>query len=243
MSTMKQQDWSAPLTRRTWLVVAALGAWAAAGMTGCAESEADAEAPTELPPAEVDPDDPFQIDLHITMDTIDNWLNRPEVAYRDLRMFRDPAYYEEIGGSATLDFTLQGFKVIPYPYIGTLQELPVKGAYTGPTLFSIEWDENGEILSATANYEQSQPIIEELFPKDQPLFLMCGGAGYANMMRHLLIYLGWDPTLVYNIGGAWGYTGYNLIELTHTRADGTVEFYNWRADTAAIEFDEYTPVA
>ena len=237
------------LSRRGLMDLVGLGALAGAGaLAGCAGTQAaavgDAAAKLDpLPPASPNPEDPFGVDCTITMDTIDDWLNRPDVVYRDLRLLRDPASYEEIGGSATLDFMLEGFTMIPYPYIGTLQQLPVAGAYTGPTLFDVVWNADGTIASATANYEQSRRIVEELFPPHKPLFLMCGGAGYAHMMQTLLIYLGWDPQLVYNVGGAWSYTGYHLIELTHHNADGSLSFFTWRAPTVPIEFAAYTPVA
>ena len=72
-----------------------------------------------LPPADPDPDNPFGIDKNINMTTIDQYLNLPGVAYRDARMLMDPARYEEIGGHANMDMTLEGFKVVPFPYVGT----------------------------------------------------------------------------------------------------------------------------
>ena len=42
---------------------------------------------------------------------------------------------------------------------------------------------------------------------------MCGGGGYAGMTKALLIFLGWDPEKLYNIGGNWEYTGDNALEL------------------------------
>lgn len=131
-----------------------------------------------------------------------------------------PPDYAAIGGSALLDFMLEGFKLVPFPYIGTLQELPVEGAYEGPVLFDIEWADDGTVAKAEPRYEESQLILEELFPKDRPLFLMCGAGGYVGMTRQLLIHLGWDPELVYNIGGAWVYTGYKAVPVVEYGEDG-----------------------
>lgn len=234
------------LSRRDFAEIAGIGALAAvgalAGPRAAWASSVASDALPELPKPAPSENDQFQVDKNINMKTIDSWLGRPDVVYRDMRMLRDPASYEEIGGSATLDYMLEGFKAIPYPYIGTLQELPVQGAYTGPTLFDVMWDDDGEVVLATPRFKQSQLIVEEVFPKDRPIFLMCGGAGYANMMRRLLIHLGWNPQLLYNVGGAWSYTGYRLVELVHKNPDGTVEFFSWRADTVSITFDEYTPL-
>ena len=119
----------------------------------------------QLPPAEPDPDSDFDVDLNVNMDTIDDYLGIPGVAYRDMRLLKDPADYSAIGGDSVLSFAIAGFKVVPYPYVGTLQELPVSGAYEGEHLFAVEWDEAGEIVSATPCYEQSLLILQDLFPR------------------------------------------------------------------------------
>ena len=40
----------------------------------------------------------FGIDKNINESNIDNYLNRTDIVYRDVRMLKDPANYEEIGG-------------------------------------------------------------------------------------------------------------------------------------------------
>lgn len=179
------------------------------------------------------------------METIDSYLGRADVACRDMRMVGDPVAYEDIGGSSLLDFVLEGFKLVPFPYIGTLQALPVDGAYEGPRLFDVEWADDGTVAEATPRYEESQLIVEDLFPKDRPVIVMCGGGGCAGMMRQLLINLGWDPQLVYNAGGAWSYTGYRAVPLVRYDEDDDDQprFCLWRADVATIDFDQYRPLA
>ena len=87
-------------------------------------------------------------------------------------------------------------------------------------------------------------ILEELFPKDQAIFLMCGGGGYAGMMKELLIYLGWDPELLYNVGANWTYTGDHAQELViyPEDADGEKIYATWRADYAYLDFDRLHPL-
>lgn len=196
-----------------------------------------------LPPADPDPDNPFGIDKNINMTTIDQYLNLPGVAYRDARMLMDPARYEEIGGHANMDMTLEGFKVVPFPYVGTLQPLPVSNAYTGNCLFTVEWGEDGAVQHAAPNYEQSRQILDDLFPKDCPLLIMCGAGGYAGMTRQLLIYLGWDAERVYNVGGQWDYTGNFPVQLIAYDENDRATYMFWRADYAEIDFDALTPVA
>lgn len=207
-----------------------------------ADSDEAAQA-GQLPPAEPDPDSDFGVDLNVNMDTIDDYLGIPGVAYRDMRLLKDPADYSAIGGDSVLSFAIEGFKVVPYPYVGTLQELPVSGAYEGEHLFDVEWDEAGEIVSATPCYEQSLLILQDLFPQDGPVVLCCGGGGYAAMMKKLLVYLGWDESLLYNAGGVWDYTGYEAIELAHVDDAGKTQYFFWRADVVPLDFSLLTPVS
>ena len=88
-------------------------------------------------------------------------------------------------------------------------------------------------------------MLKDLFPKDQPIFLMCGGGGYAGMTKSLLSFLGWDENLLYNIGGNWEYQGDNALELiVYSEEVGGNDLYaTWRADYALIDFDRLHPVA
>lgn len=191
-----------------------------------------------LPAPEVDTESQFGVDKNINMGTIDSYLGREDVVYRDVRMLFDPADYASIGGDADLSKTITGFKVVPYPYIATLGALPVANAYEGDNLFTVEWNADGTIASVTENYKESMMILEELFPRDTAIFLMCGGGGYAGMTKTLLLYLGWDESLLYNIGGNWEYTGDNAMELIVYPEDANDDniYATWRADYAYIDF-------
>jgi hypothetical protein len=179
------------------------------------------------------------------METLDEYLGRDDVAYRDVRMLFDPADYASIGGNADLASTVEGFRIVPYPYLATLSALPVEGAYDGDTLFTLTWNEDGSIASADANYEESMLVLEDCFPKDKAVFLMCGGGGYAGMTKSLLIFLGWDPELLYNVGGNWSYQGDHSVELIEYAEDANDNdfFCTWRADYALIDFSRLHPVA
>lgn len=252
------------LTRRGFTKIMAAGALGL-GMAGCARAgqadedgaspdrcpegaliETDAssapDAQNSLPPASPDRDDPFGVDENINMNTIDQFLGRHDTVYRDMRLIKDPAAYEDIGGNADLSMTIEGFRIVPYPYIGTLQELPVGGAYDGPALFDVSWGDDGQIVDARPRYTQSLQTVEELFPRDKNIVLMCGGAGYAAMMRSLLVYLGWDENRVYNAGGAWFYGGDHPVQLISYADEDHPEYYLWRADVAAIDFDYYQAI-
>lgn len=193
-----------------------------------------------LPAPQTDEDSQFGVDKNINMETIDNFLGREDVVYRDVRMLFDPADYAAIGGEADLTRTIEGFKIVPYPYLATLAQLPVEGAYCGDCLFTVAWTAEGEVASAKENYRESMMILEELFPKDKAIFLMCGGGGYAQMTKELLIFLGWEESLLYNIGANWTYTGEHDLELIvyPEYADEQNIYATWRADYAWIPFEK-----
>lgn len=157
------------------------------------------------------------IDKNINEANIDNYLNRSDSVYRDMRMLVDPGNYAAIGGDSYLSGFVKGFEVVPLPYVMPVTGLPepVGDTYVGKTLFSI--DENGNYV---ANYEESMSIIEYLFPKDKNIFLMCGGGGYAGMTKGMLVSLGWDENKIYNVGGYWFYEGENNVAVKETNSLG-----------------------
>ena len=199
----------------------------------------------KLPAPEPDENSMFGVDKNINMATLDDYVGRDDVVYRDVRLLFDPADYAAIGGNADLASTVEGFRIVPYPYLATLTALPVDGAYDAETLYTLTWNEDGSIATAEPNYEESLLVLEDCFPKDKPIFLMCGGGGYAGMTKSLLIFLGWDPELLYNVGGNWEYQGDHGVELIEYSedADGNNYFCTWRADYALIDFSRLHPVA
>ena len=190
-----------------------------------------------FPPAEPDPNDQFGVDKNINMTTIDEWLGRPDVVYRDMRLIFDPARWEDIDEDPYASTVLPGFKMVPYPYLATMAPIPVTEYYEDETLFTCEWSEEGELLSVKSNYKESLNILRELFPKDKPIFLCCGGAGYACFTKQLLLYMGWDPELVYNVGGMWYYESDKTINLIQYGSTADKDMYaTWRADYTLIDF-------
>ena len=193
-----------------------------------------------IPLPEPEIDNQFSIDKNINMNTIDDYLFLDDVAYRDVRMLFDPASFGDIGGESDLTATIEGFKIVPYPYIASLQALPVDNAYNGNRLYNVKWTSDGKIEKAEAIYKESKLILEDLFPKDKKIFIMCGGGGYANMMKELLIYLGWDESKLYNVGANWNYKGRykkELVVFPENVNDDKI-YATWRADYAYIEFSK-----
>lgn len=178
------------------------------------------------------------IDKNINEVTIDEYLNREDSVYRDMRMLEDPGNYEKIGGDRFLSGYVEGFEVIPLPYIIPVPKLPseVGDTYTGTTLF---WDDDGKYM---ANYEESMDIIEQIFPKDKVIFLMCGGGGYSGITKNFLVSMGWDENKIYNIGGYWYYKGNHSVNVKK-ELDGVVSYDFENVPYHNIEFDKLTKSA
>ena len=175
----------------------------------------------------------FGIDKNINESTIDEYLNRDDTVYMDMRMLKDPGKYEAIGGDSYLSGFVDGFEVLPFPYLVNVSGLPeeVGDTYKGDTLFT---EKDGKY---TANYEESLDILEYFFPKDKNIFLMCGGGGYAGMTKAMLISLGWDEDKIYNVGGYWFYEGKNNVEVKRERKDKDVYEF-WKVNYHDIDFDD-----
>ena len=157
------------------------------------------------------------IDKNINEKTIDKYLGRDDSVYYDMRMLKDEANYEAIGGDSYLSGYVKGFEVVPYPYLCNVTGLPeeVGQSYQGTTLFT--QNEDGEYI---ANYAESEHIIESLIPKDKYIFLRCGGGGYAGMTKNLLVGLGYDADRIYDVGGYWYYEGNNKVSTTYEDESG-----------------------
>ena len=177
------------------------------------------------------------IDKNINEESLDNYLFRSDVVYRDMRMLKDPGNYEAIGGDSYLSGFVKGFEVIPYPLLTEVKGLPeiVGESYTGKTLFK---EVDGKYV---ANYDESMEYLEYYFPKDKVIFLMCGGGGYAGMTKNLLVSLGWDENKIYDVGGYWYYNGKNNVQVK-TIKDGETTYDFWKVTYHDIDFKSLTEV-
>ncbi len=150
-----------------------------------------------------------------------------------MRMLKDDAEYENIGGDSYLSGFVKGFEVVPYPLIINVEGLPeeVGASSEGKTLFTKENDKY------VANYDESILYLEYHFPKEKNIFLMCGGGGYAGMMKNLLISLGWDENKIYNVGAYWSYKGNNNVLVKNNNYD-KVSYDFWKVTYHDINFAE-----
>lgn len=116
------------------------------------------------------------------------YLGRDDVLYIDIRDYNDYAKKH-----------FRNFEVIPYFALIFNAE-----AHTNPDMVQLYGGSDSDPIPV---YEESDMLLEVLFPKDKTLFIMCQGGGrVANLMR-ILEARGWDMSKVYNIGGMAQYSG------------------------------------
>lgn len=231
------------MMKKRWIMIAVLAlitVCCACGFAGCGAEKpqpTQAEPLKELPPPEITGGarGELGIDRNVNEETIDEYLNRPDAVYRDMRMLEDPGNYEAIGGDRYLSGYVEGFEVVPLPLILPVSGLPgeVGNTYTGTTLFH---EENGRYV---ANYEESLETVEQLFPRDKVIFLMCGGGGYAGMTKHFLVSMGWDESRIYNVGGYWYYHGAHNVQVKHEE-NGAVTYDFDSVPYHSIDFSKMT---
>ena len=118
----------------------------------------------------------------INKDNIDQYLNREDVLYIDTRD------YEAYAAKHFRNFECIPFFALVYAMDGS----------KGVQLYHS--DENNT-KEPVPTYEESDDVLEMLFPKDKTLFLMCQSGGRVAMLMNILEARGWDMSKVYNITG------------------------------------------
>lgn len=207
-------------------------------MLGRALSEPHPDEPvSDLPSPELSDGirgEQFGIDKNINETTLDQYLGRNDVVYRDMRMLIDPGDYAAIGGDSYLSGFVEGFEIVPLPYLVNVTGLPeeVGNTYTGKTLFTQDKDGNYK-----PNYTESLQILKDLFPQDKTIFIMCGGGGYAGMTKQMLAKLGWDADKIYNVGAYWTYEGEHDITVKY-KQDGQTNYAFWKVPYHQIDFSK-----
>lgn len=123
----------------------------------------------------------------INPSNLHEYLGRDDVLYIDLRDFGD--YQQK---------HLRNFECIPYfAYIFNAE------AHTNPELIQLY---GGTVTEPVSTYEESDILLEVLFPRDATLFLMCQSGGRVAQCMNLLQAKGYDMSKIYNVGGMGQYT-------------------------------------
>ena len=150
----------------------------------------------------------------IKASNLDDYLFRDDCVYIDTR---DPNLFYSEGHVA-------GFINIPfYGYITDFQ-------YNPQSLFSMEQSRDGEniihigdIGSFSANYEESEDLIRDLFPQDKNILVISTAGVESVYLLNLLEQLGYDPHRLYNVGSYTNGMGEDIAYMTYEDAKYRVE--------------------
>lgn len=109
----------------------------------------------------------------IDQKNLGDYMNRPDVAYIDLRGIDNGYLGQHIHGFEPVEF------------------------------FNFMWGDTYQLFAKdnTPRYEESVQLLNLYFPKDKTLFLMCQSGGRVVSMMKLLEANGYDMNKVYNVGG------------------------------------------
>ena len=141
------------------------------------------------------------------------YLGRTDVMYIDLRDYSDYAKKH-----------LRNFECIPYFALIFNKDAHLDASL--PQLYG------GTVEEPVPVYEESDELLEALFPKNKVIFLMCQSGGRVNNMMKLLNARGWDMSKVYNIGGMAHYAGPEYRDIvTDTPEIGITATYSFEGLT------------
>ena len=163
----------------------------------------------------------------------------------DQYLFRDDVQYVDLRASRLIleEGYVSGFEFIPFYNI-------IGSHGSGYTLYKMKNDvyvdgkliSPGQVGSFEAQFEESESIIRGLFNKNKYIFFISQGGTECGYMINLLIQLGYDGNLLYNVGGvsnSEGVPSYRSIETNkyyvagHSGFDVSVE-YNFIEDLTPI---------
>ena len=122
---------------------------------------------------------------------LDNYMFRDDVQYVDLR---DSKMILEEGYVA-------GFEFIPfYNILASFNEgealYQMRRVVDGENVYAA-----GQVGGFVAQYEESEFIVKSLFSKDKYIFLISQGGSESAYLINLLLQLGYNGDLLYNVGG------------------------------------------
>jgi rhodanese-related sulfurtransferase len=72
-------------------------------------------------------------------------------------------------------------------------------------------------------YEESDDLLEALFPKDKTLFLMCQSGARVVQMMNILKAKGYDMSKIYNVGGMAQFTDSKYASKITNTGEFTIE--------------------
>lgn len=141
-------------------------------------------------------------DSSVKTTNIDNYLFREDSIYVDLRPYSWVAKDGHIAGFSFFPF---------YDFIADRSEEDRLFLFRNTKKDDGTLILGGEPGSYTANYEESEQIINIFFPKDKYIFVISQSGLESTYFLNLLIQLGYNPEKLYNVGGFANGTGFDNI--------------------------------
>lgn len=163
-----------------------------------------------------------KIPLKITANDISS-SNSPINSYNlDEYMFRDDVQYVDLRSPYMIlqDGYVAGFEFIPFYSI-------IASFTSDKTLYRMKAvgdADPGYVGGFVAQYQESERIVKELFKQDKPIFFISQAGSESGYIINLLIQLGYDGNLLYNVGGvsnSEGIASYSSIKTNKYFVQGT----------------------
>lgn len=166
-------------------------------ITGCANPSVQSSSEQEITaiPEKKDPEGVTIEASSVTTKNIDNYLFRDDVVYVDLRPYAEIVKEGHIAGFSFYPF---------YDFIASSEGTKdYDGNPMDNRLFYMKNERGklGTVGNFAPNYEESEFILNTIFPKDKYIFAITISCNEAIYFLNLLIQYGYDATKLYNIGG------------------------------------------
>lgn len=173
-------------------------------ITGCVNNQTSENLYAEIPVKNIIDDVSIEASS-VNTKNIDNYLFRDDVVYVDLRPYAEVATEGHIAGFSFFPF---------YDLIATSENAKdYDGNLIDNRLFKMKSELGmlGVVGSFEPNYEESELVLNDLFPKDKYIFAITISCNEVIYFFNLLIQYGYDPAYLYNIGGFSTGTGFNNV--------------------------------
>ena len=171
-------------------------------LTGCKQPENEVNQYENIP-VKINLEGTSIEDSSVNTQNIDYYLFRDDVVYVDLRPYAEIMKEGHISGFSFYPF---------YDFIATKEGTKdEEGNPTDNRLFKMknEFGKLGTVGNFIPTYEESEFILNDLFPKDKYIFALTISCNESIYFLNLLIQYGYDPAKLYNIGGFSIGTGLN----------------------------------
>lgn len=167
-------------------------------ISGCARKTANAAVPSETPtpsalPEKSNPQSALMSDSPISPTNLDDYLFLDDVLYFDLRSQRSWLRKALSPGLSTFRFT--AYWLIISSEDNVLYRMTKVRDDSGKVIAQM-----GDVGSFFPNYEESESLVRDLFPQDQPIVFISTAGVEAAYTICLLEQLGYDGSQLYNAG-------------------------------------------